>query len=244
MFGPEDVAEFATRVLARDNSAALTFIREQRNRGAELDTLYVDLMAPAARHLGAMWVQDLCDFTQVTIGLGRLHQVLHELRNVFPLEHEGRPSDRRLLLMPAPGDQHTFGIAMVADLFRRGGWYVRSGPKTSQHDLIDTVRAEWYSVVGISIGSELRLEFRIERDPLDTARFAQSVRRDHGRWTVAKRAPRHRRDVGRGCDRGRWTSGRGAGAKPARAPYPVSLTERGRRTNGEGRRGELEAEGS
>jgi methanogenic corrinoid protein MtbC1 len=158
MFGPEDVAEFATRVLARDNSAALAFIQEQRNRGAELDTLYVDLMAPAARHLGEMWVQDFCDFTQVTIGLGRLQQVLHELRNVFPVEHEGRPSERRLLLMPAPGDQHTFGIAMVADLFRRGGWYVRSGPRTSQHDLIETVRADWYSVVGISIGSEFRLE--------------------------------------------------------------------------------------
>ena len=60
--------------------------------------------------------------------------------------------------MPAPGEQHTFGIAMVAEFFRRAGWAVRSGPKTSQQDLLGTVRAEWFAVVGISVGSETRLE--------------------------------------------------------------------------------------
>ncbi|MBP6851739.1 MAG: cobalamin B12-binding domain-containing protein, partial [Rhodoferax sp.] len=111
-----------------------------------------------ARHLGSLWEQDLCDFTEVTIGLGRLHQVLRELSPGFsqPLSHAG--NGRRILLLPSPGEQHTFGLVMVSEFFRHAGWDVAGGPWEAGADPVIMVRREWFDVVGFSLGSELHLD--------------------------------------------------------------------------------------
>ena len=36
-------------------------------------------IAPAALHLGEMWQQDLCDFFEVTLGVGRLQMLMNRL---------------------------------------------------------------------------------------------------------------------------------------------------------------------
>ena len=71
-----------------------------------LELLFLRLLAPAARRLGELWEGDLCTFTDVTIGLSHLQQVLRELSPVFEEELETRLSDavRRL----APGGIVTF----------------------------------------------------------------------------------------------------------------------------------------
>ena len=44
------------------------------------------------------------------MGLGRLQQVLHELSPAFRAEVEPREHGRRVLLVPVPGEQHSFGL--------------------------------------------------------------------------------------------------------------------------------------
>jgi methanogenic corrinoid protein MtbC1 len=63
-----------------------------------------------------------------------------------------------LLLVPEPGEQHTFGLIMVAEFFRRAGWDVWDQPLNSRAELLDVVRREHFSVVGLSIGSVERLD--------------------------------------------------------------------------------------
>jgi methylmalonyl-CoA mutase cobalamin-binding domain/chain len=105
-----------------------------------------------------MWSEDECDFTAVTIGLWRLQQVLRHYAGAFVEEGEPREYGRRALLVPLPGEQHTFGIAMVAEFFRRAGWDVWSGPFATLEDLVEVVRSEWYAVIGISGSCETRIE--------------------------------------------------------------------------------------
>ena len=69
-----------------------------------------------------------------------------------------RETDRRILLVPAPGEQHTFGLAMVATFFRRAGWTVWSEPLACSNDLVGIVRNEWFSVVGFSLSCASRME--------------------------------------------------------------------------------------
>ena len=76
---PDDVADFARLILTRSEAQALDCIESMRIKGAPIESIYLDLLAPAARYLGEMWEEDLCDFTDVTIGLGRL-QVLGNAR--------------------------------------------------------------------------------------------------------------------------------------------------------------------
>lgn len=155
---PEDVAELARLTIDRDPNAASAFVEAVLARGTALETLYLDLLAPAARRLGEHWCEDLCDFTQVTMGIWRLHQLLRETGNDLPDPLVRRENDRRILLVPVPGEQHTFGLSMVASLFRRAGWMVWSEPLASSNDLVGIVRSEWFAIVGFSLSCGSRLE--------------------------------------------------------------------------------------
>ena len=152
-----DVTAFAKLVLAPDENVAHACIETMRSSGISVETIYTDLLAPVARYLGELWEEDLCDFTEVTLGLGRLHQVLRELSPAFGQAHH-TTNGRRALLLPAPGEQHTFGLVMVSEFFRRAGWDVGGGPWEAGADPVLMVQSEWFDVVGFSLGDVTRLD--------------------------------------------------------------------------------------
>lgn len=153
----EDVQAFAKLVLAPDENVAQACIEAMRLRGISVETIYLDLLAPVARYLGEQWELDLCDFTEVTIGLGRLQQVLRELSPAFGQTNH-QTSGRSVLLLPGPGEQHTFGLVMVAEFFRRAGWDVGGGPWEAGADPVLMVQREWFDVVGFSLGNETQVD--------------------------------------------------------------------------------------
>ncbi len=153
-----DVEEFAKLVLSPDENVAHACIEAMRARGISVETIYLDLLAPVARYLGELWEQDLCDFTEVTLGLGRLHRVLRELSPAFSQPNDRPSNGRRVLLLPGMGEQHTFGLVMVAEFFRRAGWDVAGGPWEAGADPVVMVKREWFDVVGFSLASELHLD--------------------------------------------------------------------------------------
>lgn len=154
----DDVIELARIVLDQEAAIAVRFIDAFLAEGVALDTVYLDLLAPAARHLGDMWEADLCDFTQVTVGLWRLQQVMYDLSPTFQNDAEYGVKSRRAMLVPAPGSQHTLGLFMVAEFFRRAGWDVWGEPSAAAAELLEAVRGEWFDVIGISIGAEFQIE--------------------------------------------------------------------------------------
>lgn len=156
--GAAQVEDFVRVVLAENAGESAAFVAGLRDCGVALDVIYMELLAPAARRLGALWEADLCDFTQVTLGLWRIQQVMYDLSPAFHKDDvaaEGQP--RRALLTPAPDSQHTFGLLMVCEFFRRAGWDVVSRTSAREPDLIDAAAEEWFDVCGISIGSECHL---------------------------------------------------------------------------------------
>jgi methanogenic corrinoid protein MtbC1 len=154
----DNVAELARLVIGRNSDDAFGYVQGLRERGVPLEQIYLDLLVPTARLLGEMWNADYCDFTDVTIGLWRLQQLLHNLSPAFLNEAQPRSADRRLLLVPEPGEQHTFGLIMVSEFFRRAGWDVWDEPLSSRDALLDLVRREAFSVVGLSVGYDARLD--------------------------------------------------------------------------------------
>lgn len=156
--GPDDVIELARIVLDHETSVAGRFVDALREQGVLLDAIYLDLLAPTARRLGEMWDADQCDFTQVTVGLWRLQQVMYDLSPDFQSDAEYGAQSRRAMLVPVPGSQHTLGLFMVAEFFRRAGWEVSGEPSATNADLVEAVRADWYDLVGISVGAEFQIE--------------------------------------------------------------------------------------
>jgi methanogenic corrinoid protein MtbC1 len=154
-----DVAELAGLVLSRDAQVVRAFVERMHARGTPVETLYLDLLAPTARRLGDLWCEDACDFGDVTVGLGRLQQVLHELSSAFRSDLPTPEHGRRVLLVPVPGEQHSFGLYMVGEFFRRAGWDVWGEPRVdSGADLVQLVRSQWFAVVGLSLASETRVD--------------------------------------------------------------------------------------
>jgi methanogenic corrinoid protein MtbC1 len=155
--GNELVAEFAELVVGQDVAAASTRIEALRHNGVSIETIYLELLAPTARYLGELWNSDIYDFTAVTLGCSRLQQLLHELSPTFFHEVDHHEHRRRVLLVPVPGEQHTFGVYMVAEFFRRAGWDVWSGTMPNR-ELAELVSKEAFTLVGFSISADDRLD--------------------------------------------------------------------------------------
>ncbi len=151
-----DIQELVRMVLLPDDGAAMACVEAMRLRGVPVETLFIDLLAPAARHLGELWAEDLCNFADVTVGVGRLQQAMRSLSPGLVTRPPSGGAPRRILLVPCPGEQHTFGLVMVGDFFRSAGWDVDGGPAPSL-DAETLVRRSWYDVVGFSLAGDVHL---------------------------------------------------------------------------------------
>ena len=158
VIAPAHVAELAELVLGHGESAAVAYVEAMRGNGAGTEALYLDLLAPVARRLGVMWEEDTCDFTEVTVGLWRLQTAMRELSPSFQDQRTSRTDGPRVLLVPLPGESHTFGLSMVYEFFRRAGWNAWSGPVGDSAELAWMVGRERVDVVGFSLSCDERLE--------------------------------------------------------------------------------------
>lgn len=156
---PEDVVPFAELVLHGDDTDLRGFVAALRDRGVPIESVFLDLLAPVARHLGDLWDRDLCSFTEVTVGLGRLQQLLRENSAAFAqfTNEENSDNARRVLLMPCPGEQHTFGLSLVGEFFHRAGWEVVTSFVASD-GAPGMVQKDWFDLVGFSLGCETGIE--------------------------------------------------------------------------------------
>lgn len=144
---------FARLTLTLEVFDLLERIETHLTRGVAIDAIYLDLLAPAARALGDMWDNDICDFVDVTMGMWRLQQVVHELGNRAPCPSARTRSDRRVLFTVPPGSQHSFGLVMIEDFFRRAGWRTWSAADATLSDLCAVVGRQWFELVGMTVST-------------------------------------------------------------------------------------------
>lgn len=144
----EQIEEFSRLTLGHDHSVARCYVTSLRESGIELADILVRLMGPAARFLGELWRRDLCDFTDVTIGLNTMHALTRELCG----DIAGPSRGVRALLVPFPGEQHAFGIRIIAELARLRGWDVVDDIPHDEDELIALVENSRFETVGLSIG--------------------------------------------------------------------------------------------
>jgi methanogenic corrinoid protein MtbC1 len=154
-----EVQQFVPLVLALDDTGWQAMLDRLLAQGLAVDEIYTGLLTPVARELGRLWEHDRCDFNDVTVGLGRLQRIMRMLSPAFGREVQHPADGRRVLLLPAPGEQHTFGLSIVAEFFRRSGWEVVGDTEARAADPTALVRREWFDIIGVSVGVESRLDW-------------------------------------------------------------------------------------
>ena len=155
----DEIAAFV-ELLRRGTEAEVgASVAAMKHRGLSVETIFLGVLAPAARYLGELWLSDRCDFSTVTVCLGRLQSLLREWSPAFGREVDHPPNGRRILLGQHPEEQHSFGLSMVAEFFRRDGWEVLGGVGGAVADPSAAVARDWFDVVGFSVGSETRIDW-------------------------------------------------------------------------------------
>jgi len=157
----DEVVAFTQAILLQDSSVANEQIAKLRSHGLTVDAVYLYLLSPAARYLGELWESDACSFTEVTLGMWRIQQLMYDLSPVFhanrkPLVTPGK--QRRILIATLPGSQHSFGLSMLSEFFRSEGWTVLAIPAPDQRELLEALVNNWLDVFALSISLDSELD--------------------------------------------------------------------------------------
>jgi methanogenic corrinoid protein MtbC1 len=147
----EMVETFTHLIFSPDASDSAQLIEQLLEDGVSPEAIMLELLAPAAKHLGHMWCEDEVNFLEVTLGLSRIQHVLRHFR--FPAM--GALNERgSALLVTTPGEQHILGLRVVEEFLLRDGWRVRCTPVPDLEQLRQLVSGEHYDFVGFSISGE------------------------------------------------------------------------------------------
>jgi len=147
------IEAFARVALEDDAERMLAFVGDEIAAGRSLSAVYLDLLAPAARRLGAMWSDDEVAYSDVTIALGRLQHLIRDLGWKIPPKKGRHGAGGTALFAPAPGEQHIFGLIMVEDQFRRAGWRTWLETHADTDELVRIAAQHSFNVVGFSLGN-------------------------------------------------------------------------------------------
>jgi methanogenic corrinoid protein MtbC1 len=155
---PDDVLNLTQLLLDQQRDAAMSLAVQRCQDGVPLTSIYLNLLGPCAVHLGELWEQDRCDFNAVTLAVGHLQAMMRQLEESSTGLNEVSGQHHRILLMPVPGDQHTFGLSMLGDFFRHAGWDVWGGPAVNEDRLLVLIEEHDFDVVGLSASCERWLD--------------------------------------------------------------------------------------
>ncbi len=149
--------QFAAATLTEEVGPLLARVEALMAGGVSVETVYLHLLAPAARRLGGWWDEDACDFVDVTMGLWRLQEIVHALSALVPGMAPADGADRRALFSPAPGEQHGLGAIIVEEFFRRAGWQTWSAPALDEAELVALAAGRSFDIIGLAVSVERHL---------------------------------------------------------------------------------------
>jgi len=150
----EQIEKFATLCISNDPELLDQRVTDLLAQGVSLESIFLFLLAPAAKCLGDSWINDKLSFVDVHLGLCRLHQLICECETIGYRSENLLLAGESILLTCAPGENHTFGVTMVADFFRRYGWQVSNLCGLDTDFLIARLASTHYTAVGFSLHNE------------------------------------------------------------------------------------------
>ena len=151
------IAAFAAELIRGDNAAIRLRIEGLSQDGLPAESICLQVLAPAARHLGDLWNEDRCSFLDVTTGTVLLHGIMNGLRPALAYSAVDGVRPRCAMLVTAPGEQHRFGLAMLAEFFRNDSWQVSLPTGRSIAQIAALAAARPIDMVGFSAGSDRKL---------------------------------------------------------------------------------------
>lgn len=153
--------------LADDNDPRHEAISRMRRDGIATSEIIDYVIPELARILGRRWADDDLSFIEVAIGSARLQEtvrglVARELSQGFDTldtdnaDPEGIQTPRVLLVVPRT-EEHTLGVFVAADQFRRFGYRVDIAVDQRPKQIAIAIQRRNYSMIGLTIAGRRAL---------------------------------------------------------------------------------------
>lgn len=152
----DELEELCHALISPDDEAAARIIAGMRAENVPVKAIYMKYLAAAARMLGDWWLEDRASFVEVTIGTGRLFSIMRGMRHLFATPQVSQKMS--VVFASVPGEQHTLGVRMAADLFRDDGWDITLRTGLDHDALVAELETYPSSIIGLSIGGQHSLQ--------------------------------------------------------------------------------------
>ncbi len=152
----EKVEELCLALMSGEGGASAEDIIAALSNNTSREVIYLQYLAAAARMLGDWWTEDRASFIEVTAATGRIFELLRKM-TITP-HPASNPRELTVIFASVPGEQHTLGIRMAADLFRGDGWEIALKIGLSQEELVAEIEKLPRCIVGLSIGGRHSLD--------------------------------------------------------------------------------------
>lgn len=146
-----EIDRLCRALISADPDAADHLVQRFRDGGMPAEGISLGQLATAVRRLGTWWEEDLVSSALVTLGCSRVHRILHaldeptsDLAASIP-DHGGAA-----LFASVPGEQHTLGVTMAAQAFRRRGWAIGLLVGHTHEELVDRFIGQRPGIIGLS----------------------------------------------------------------------------------------------
>ena len=159
-----DVIAFADLAVNTDVKSSLKFIESLIDKDVSVESIYLDLISPAAKYLGDMWVEDRVDFSRVSLGASCMQRSLIGLGQRYESKHDFT-AQRSMLISAMPGDQHMLGPSIAAEFLRRYGWHAKFIMPNSPDDITNELRQSKFDILGLSLSCD---DYLADLEPLIT----------------------------------------------------------------------------
>jgi MerR family transcriptional regulator, light-induced transcriptional regulator len=154
----EQTKGFAQMVLRLEAHHLMDIAEGYVLRGASVEAVLLDLIAPAARQLGTWWEEDACNFVDVTMGLWRLQQMVYDISARYPGKASPADRVRRGLFSVIPGSQHSFGVILVEECFRRHGWLTTGLTTATDQQILRLASEQHFDLIALSVNRDAEVE--------------------------------------------------------------------------------------
>jgi methanogenic corrinoid protein MtbC1 len=159
---PAEVELFARALLERSPDPARALLASHCARGVPLEDIYLGLFTASARLLGEWWESDTCSFSQVTLCMSRIQSLMHDLSPSFHAAagaaQLNQAGERRILMITMPGQQHTLGLSILSEFFRRESWVVLAIPSPEPGLTQASLSTHWFDVLALSASLDSEIE--------------------------------------------------------------------------------------
>ncbi len=153
----KEIETFTDLCVSEYSKDAQSFVDDFLDTGLSTEDIFLGLLTPAAKYLGSQWDDDRMDFSQVNLGLVRLHSIANEIRRTSKSGQLVKGKAKNVIIACAPGSMHMLGTTIVADFFRKEDWQVVVAISSSANELVKTVSNEWFDVLGLSLSIDQQL---------------------------------------------------------------------------------------